>query len=127
VVDIKARVDEFRRCSYQWEHIALLSSPCVVLPDKFVEQTGRRRELQLLFDVLCQATFVCSLFEIGHEAFIETHDEVPMSGIRRKSHVHLQVGVANGGGVHVHAYQIVVRRVSGTYELSDNTSAQYAT
>lgn len=123
VVYVEARIYKLNGLFQKFQHAALLSGPCIVLPDKLLEELCRRGELQVFIHVACKVALACPPVDFRHEAFIEAKDEVPVSGVGRQCDVHLQVAVADDGIVQVHAHEIVVSRVSGTDELFGDTSA----
>ena len=101
----------------------MLGGPCVVLPDKLLEEFGARRKLQVFVNVACEFALACPLIDFLHERFVETEDEVPVSGIGREGNIHLQVAVADDGIVQMYAHEIVVSRVSCADELFECQSA----
>lgn len=81
----------------------------------------------MLLDVAREFTFTSPPANFVHEAFVETQDYIPMSGIGWECNIHLQVSVTNDSIVQMYANEIVVRRVSGADELFDDESARPAT
>lgn len=77
----------------------------------------------MLIHVASEVALACPPIDFRHEAFVETKDEVPVSGVGRQCDVHLQVAVADDGVVQVYAHEIVVSRVPGADELFDDMSA----
>lgn len=126
MVDVETRIHKLRGFLQILYHAALLSGPGVILPDKLLEELGPWWEVQVLLDVACELTLSCPPINFGHEAFIETKHEVPMSGIGWKCNVHLQVSITDDSIVQVYSNEIVVSGVSGADELFENGSARPA-
>jgi hypothetical protein len=89
VIDVETRIDKLRGCLQILYHAALLSGPCVILPDKLLKKLCSRWKLQMLVYVACEVALACPSIEFSHEAFVEAEDEVPVSSVGWKCNVHL--------------------------------------
>lgn len=127
MVDVETRIHKLHGRFQILYHTALLSGPCIVLPDKLLEELGPRWKLQMLVNVASEVAFTCPPIEFCHEAFVKTEDEVPVSSVGWKRNIHLQIAVANHSVVEVYTREIVVCRVSCADELFENKSARPST
>ena len=81
----------------------------------------------MLVHVAREFTFTSPPANFVHEAFVETQDQIPMSGIGWDCNIHLQVSVTDDSIVQMYANEIVVSRVSCADELFGDVSARSAT
>jgi hypothetical protein len=117
VVDVEARIDQLCRFSQRQPDGALFLCHLVVVQNEFAKGLLRRRIDQVLVDIVCEATIIGTLVEVREVAFVQTEHIVPIRRVRGERHDHLDVAVADDGGIDVHSNKVVVLRFPGAYEL----------
>jgi hypothetical protein len=98
VVDVEARIDQLCRFSQRQPDGALFLCHLVVVQNEFAKGLG-------------------TLVEVREVAFVQTEHIVPIRRVRGERHDHLDVAVADDGGIDVHSNKVVVLRFPGAYEL----------
>lgn len=112
MIHIETRIQQPHSRRDAREHITIITSPRIVLPDELAERLSRSWKSKVVADVTCQTTLISSTVKVGNESVVEAEHSIPVGGIFGQEHIHLQVAVADDCGVHVDACEVVVGDVS---------------